>query len=405
MGRITDRWCEIGCKVQGEAARELYRVFYERWIEHTEMLAGLPKERAWIPKPEDVPVNSGGGKLLTQVSTTFGNPSRSSPFGVLGSRSQVVNAPHRLTVVPKMPLGIGVSTPSVRVGNDFFKEIDPAAPPLLAAAAKQTPTYAFAPTGRTGIYRQIEAAIAATRKYMYIEDQYLVDDMPMGALVSMLDLLKQRVKDSGFKKLIVLCTRLDEIKKEFLGQAGSHRRAFVEGLVEAGGDKVVICQYKSNSSLGIDVKPLENSPFYVHSKSWLFDDELLVVGSANCNRRGYSHDSELDFAVYDVEKAAIRELRTKIWLRRLNTETVTKPLGDCDVQDFLSAARYWERPNEFGLILENNRMGIDAFVPDSRPSQIVYETGGFGPAIDVLELAKGAVGGWLWDAVVDPDGT
>lgn len=392
--RIVDRWCEVGCKVQGEAARELYRVFSDRWSEHTEMLAGLPRERAWIPRPEDLSVSAGGGRLITQVSTTFGNPQRASPFSPLGPRQQLVNAPHRIRLLR-----------SVMFGNDFFTEKDPAAPPLLTAAAKQAATYWFAPTGRTGIYHQIQAALTHSREFIYVEDQYLVDDMPMGSLAPMLDLLERRVKDSAFKKLIVLCTRLDEINSEFQGLAGPHRRAFVERLVSAGGDKVVICQYKSNATLGNGLTPPTNSPFYIHSKSWVFDDELLIVGSANCNRRGYSHDSELDFAVYDVEKTAIRDLRASIWLRRLNTETVTKPLGEPAVRDFLSAARYWEKPADYGLILENHRMGIDAFVPNSKPAQIVFETGGYGPVVDVLALGKDAVGAWMWDSVVDPDGT
>jgi phosphatidylserine/phosphatidylglycerophosphate/cardiolipin synthase-like enzyme len=296
-------------------------------------------------------------------------------------------------------------TPAIQIGNDFFTEKDPAATPLVAAAAKQAPTYAFAPNGRTDIYRQIAWALAHTRQFIYLEDQYLVDDMPMGSLDPMLSLLEQRVKDDTFKKLIVLCTRLDEINPEFQGLAGPHRRAFIERLVAAGGDKVVICQYKSNATLGNGLTPTVNSPFYVHSKTWIFDDELLIVGSANCNRRGYSHDSELDFAVYDVENTAIRDLRVRIWLRRLNTETVIRPLTEPDVRDFLSAARYWEKPSDYGLILENHRMGIDAFVPNSKPNQIVYDTGGYGPAVDVLQLTKDAVAAWLWDTVVDPDGT
>jgi len=38
---------------------------------------------------------------------------------------------------------------------------------------------------------------------------------------------------------------------------------------------------------------------YVHSKAWVFDDELAVIGSANCNRRGWESDSEVDAFIFD----------------------------------------------------------------------------------------------------------
>jgi phosphatidylserine/phosphatidylglycerophosphate/cardiolipin synthase-like enzyme len=31
----------------------------------------------------------------------------------------------------------------------------------------------------------------------------------------------------------------------------------------------------------------------------MIDDELAVIGSANCNRRGYEHDSEVNAFVFD----------------------------------------------------------------------------------------------------------
>lgn len=415
--RIKDRWCEVGCKVHGEAARELYRVFYARWCEHTEELRGQPRERSWLPPPDDVHVRSAGGRLLTQAAVTLGRPTRPSPFGVLGQRQQVVNAPHRLTITAPVPVGIspflsggGLVLPATRVGNDFFLERDPVAPPLIAAARRQAEHYrkdgwVLSPEGRTGIYHQVAAALERVRRFVYVEDQYLVDDLPMGRLKSMLDLLIERLRHPGFKKLIVLCTRLDEIDAEFQGLAGPHRRAFVERLTAAGGDKVVICQYKSNAALRNGIEPAQNSPFYIHSKTWIFDDELLIVGSANCNRRGYSHDSELDLAVHDAEKNAVAQLRRKIWLSRLNTEAVSKPLTDREVRDFLAAARYWEKPQDFGLTIENHRIGIDAFVPRSAPDPAVVDNMGYGPVVDVLALAKAGVAEWMWGSVVDPDGT
>ena len=312
-----------------------------------------------------------------------------------------------------MPLSLVLSfvPDSVTVGNDFFAEKDAAAPQLIQAAGRQKPQYASAPwvldpAGRTGIYRQIAKALSKVEKFLYIEDQYLVDDLAMGGLPSMLSLLVDVVKKDSFRKLVILCTRIQDINDEFKGLAAAHRRTFVQQLTAAGGNKVVICQYKSNKALGTGITPDDHSPFYVHSKTWVFDDEFLIVGSANCNRRGYSHDSELDFAVHDADKAAIGALRRKLWLRRLNTEPLKTPLAEADVRDFEGAAKYWEDPDAYGLALESSRkLSLDTLVPNSQPDKIVLDGMGYGPTVDVIALAKASYASWLWDAVVDPDGT
>jgi phosphatidylserine/phosphatidylglycerophosphate/cardiolipin synthase-like enzyme len=227
--------------------------------------------------------------------------------------------------------------------------------------------------------------------------------MPMGSLASMLDLLEQKVKQKGFQKLVVFCTRIAEVNDELMGIAAAHRRVFVQRLVDAGGKNVVFCQYKSNSALGNGLPGPDSAPFYVHSKTWIFDDELLIVGSANCNRRGYSHDSELDLAVYDVEKNAIRELRKRIWLRRLNTEGVATPVTDTEVNDFVSAAeKLWEDPATRKLTIENHRPSVNAFVPVSVVQSALATTW---QAVIRAAVPGAAPDVGLWNSVVDPEGT
>jgi hypothetical protein len=224
----------------------------------------------------------------------------------------------------------------------------------------------------------------------------------------MLELLVEKVREPEFRKLIILCTRIEQIEEEFQFQAGPHRRSFLEQLAEAGGEKVVICQYKSAEAVGIASDAGTAWPFYVHSKTWIFDDELAIVGSANCNRRGYSHDTELDFAVYDPEHEMIADLRRRIWLRRLNTAMVEDPVTAADVEDFLSGARFWERPDEFGLTIENNRMGVDDFmavdIPADRDPDVVDALGwdGLHSYVDPLGSTAEEL---VWNVVLDPEGT
>src|SRR5208337_1953172 len=97
----------------------------------------------------------------------------------------------------------------------------------------------------------------------------------------------------------------------------------------------------TSSSDGQFFRSEGNSPFYVHSKTWIFDDEFLISGSANCNRRGYSHDSELDFAVCSPTTDFVKQTRIRLWRRRLFTEGFkgASPPSDADLADFNAACK------------------------------------------------------------------
>ncbi|HEY8783840.1 MAG TPA: phosphatidylserine/phosphatidylglycerophosphate/cardiolipin synthase family protein [Mucilaginibacter sp.] len=64
---------------------------------------------------------------------------------------------------------------------------------------------------------------------------------------------------------------------------------------------------------------------YVHAKVWVFDDELAIIGSANCNQRGWNFDSEVAAAIYDHEPdpsykipSFAQKLRVKLWAEHLH---------------------------------------------------------------------------------------
>jgi phosphatidylserine/phosphatidylglycerophosphate/cardiolipin synthase-like enzyme len=108
---------------------------------------------------------------------------------------------------------------------------------------------------------------------------------------------------------------------------------------------------------------------YVHSKVLIVDDELAIIGSANCNDRGYVWDSEVNAAVADhpwqspagtrhgrwsvVELGFARKLRIQLWqkyLRRPAEELVDGeaaevhwrvPTGQARIADYLVDGRLW----------------------------------------------------------------
>lgn len=406
--RIEDRWCEVQCRVDaGMTVAHLYNVFYTRWIEHTAVRDRVGAAAWTVPDPAALSRGTAGStRFDAQVCTTYGNPKRATPPPLLipgvTPRTQVVNEPHRVRLSPPTgavasplrllfaPLTTAPAAKLLEVGNDFFTEKAPGAADAIADARKQAGTYASPrDNGHTGIYIALTYAIAQTQEFIYLEDQYLVCDLTMGggALPAMVDVLAAKVGQSQFQKLIILCTRIADIEAQFKHQAWSHRRAFLSRLLAAdpAGTKVTVCQYRSRRDLGAPVPSgadAAGAPWYVHSKTWVFDDQLLAVGSANCNRRGYSHDSELELVLHDPDGTAVRDARKALWLQRLNTQGITTPVTASEIDNAVVGAGVWEDPVKRGLTIENNRtVAPSVFVPSGLPP----------------------IPG-LWDVVIDPDG-
>ncbi len=208
--------------------------------------------------------------------------------------------------------------------------------------------------GEHTIYDLIANAIAVSKRFIYVEDQYLVENTAMhfgGKPVS--TLLADKLRDSSFERLIILIARTEWLNR--LGEFGdvdgnpgprqgwSRRRKFISELQQADYSKVNICTYKANTNLLID----GNYPVHIHSKTWIFDDSFAIFGSANCHRAGYTFLPEADVGVADENVQANRpffahELRVGLWLKHLNGSGST--FKKSDVADFLKAADYWKFP-------------------------------------------------------------
>lgn len=103
---------------------------------------------------------------------------------------------------------------------------------------------------------------------------------------------------------------------------GLAQRQAMQVLFAAGGDRVQV--YELDSPQGL--------PVYVHAKVCVIDDVWAAVGSANVNRRSWTHDSELTAAVLDdtsadeqdeaeddePARAFARELRMALWREHLD---------------------------------------------------------------------------------------
>jgi phosphatidylserine/phosphatidylglycerophosphate/cardiolipin synthase-like enzyme len=92
-----------------------------------------------------------------------------------------------------------------------------------------------------------------------------------------------------------------------------------------------------------------NAPhLYVHAKMAVIDDELMLIGSANCNNRGWETDSELVIASFEDDggtSAAAGRLRMALWAHHLDVppSAVADPVNSRQLWDTAStrhACRY-----------------------------------------------------------------
>lgn len=148
--------------------------------------------------------------------------------------------------------------------------------------------------------REVEAlnlaAIAAARRTIYLENQYL-------ASRTLVDALAKRLQEPDGPEIVIVMPRNSESRLEEQSM-DSARYRLLRMLWEA--DEYL--------RLGVYWPVTEgDTPVYVHSKVLVIDDRLLRIGSSNLNNRSMGFDSECDVAVEaDPDIAEHHDVRTAI---------------------------------------------------------------------------------------------
>jgi phosphatidylserine/phosphatidylglycerophosphate/cardiolipin synthase-like enzyme len=143
-------------------------------------------------------------------------------------------------------------------------------------------------------------------KYIYIEDQYLVN-------VEVASHLNQKIKESNFSTLILAIQDSKETQDILIPdrKRGDFWNALLKDTSQLEKDKV--------SLVLIDAANAKKGNYHagLHAKTLIVDDELAIIGSGNVNRRSFTHDSETSVIIFDRSSAAqpsfAKELRMKIW--------------------------------------------------------------------------------------------
>lgn len=184
--------------------------------------------------------------------------------------------------------------------------------------------------------------IANAEKYIYIEDQYLVN-------VEVASQLNQKIKESNFSTLILAIQDSKETQDILIPdrKRGDFWNALLKDTNDAQKDKV--------SLVLVDTAKAKSGNYHagLHAKTLIVDDEIAIVGSANVNRRSFTHDSETSLIVFDdpndLRIPFAQNLRMKIW-----KEFATK----ASLPDSIIAS--WE---QYAKILMNQNMHQLALTP------------------------------------------
>jgi phosphatidylserine/phosphatidylglycerophosphate/cardiolipin synthase-like enzyme len=157
---------------------------------------------------------------------------------------------------------------------------------LLRSYPRRRPNYPFAPDGERSVARGYAKVLARARRLVYVEDQYLWSR-------DVARIFAAALRRSPSLRLIAVVPRYVDQEGRFnflaslLGQNTAWRM-----VVEAGGERVQL----------FDLENEAGRPVYLHAKVCVVDDVWAAVGSANLNRRSWTHDSELTAAILDEQR-------------------------------------------------------------------------------------------------------
>jgi phosphatidylserine/phosphatidylglycerophosphate/cardiolipin synthase-like enzyme len=203
------------------------------------------------------------------------------------------------------------------------------------------------------IQRGLIAAIDHARRFIYMEDQYLINPDAARHLKAALARIDH----------LTIVLSASDINSD-TPCIWTYRRDFVDeltsGLSPAQAAKVRLFQLVSPpvpaapppcSTSGRSFTPTFGRHTYVHAKCWVFDDELAVIGSANCNRRGWQHDSEIDAFIFDDsaprrrgELTFAQKMRMDLWSEHLDRPAST-------FEDGVASASAWLSPGTSARVL------------------------------------------------------
>lgn len=347
-GFSDEPYHDVHAKIEGPAVVDLNKTFVQRWNNHP---VRNGEGRPELPT-SDPPINQDAGSHYVQVTRTF--PSK----------------------------------------GDLFP---------------------FALNGDFGTLGSVRRAIQRAQRYIYLEDQYAVPydgPIPFDANEDSLGVLTDLVAAlQRIEYLIIVVPNHITVPVSDL-----YRYRFFKALRDAAPDKVFVYYLQQAGDAAAssgepegDIEApvpiylpddlpqaqsiMHSTPsgqgkykheIYVHSKVWIVDDVYAKIGSANCNRRSFTCDTEADIhvidgAVHDGARRDVRAFRERLWGEHLGFWGCGNAVRGNELADPTHALHFWKNPPR-GAHIAPYDVERGKSDPDNRFTQR------------------------LWRQVIDPDG-
>jgi hypothetical protein len=210
--------------------------------------------------------------------------------------------------------------------------------------ASRYSSYTWCDHGEYTVWASYLNAIKAARRFIYIEDQYLVpfgwpvwfehptdrtghsvpENSRMTTLRQRSDIIYQlgQAICRGVKVAVVVPESIGDADPvvgrvwDFQRQVGAHYLASLALSPRA---------RRNNGEFIYASLQVNNSSYFVHSKVMLCDDELVMIGTANINRRSMTHDTEIHLAIIDSVNEFALSTRRKLLSEHFDDDSLDNP--------------------------------------------------------------------------------
>lgn len=188
-------------------------------------------------------------------------------------------------------------------------------------------------------------SILGARRFIYMEEQYLTNECAAKAIRRVLPRLSH----------VTILIPPSEITD--LPGVWRRRRTFIDAITKNNPHAGKLRVYTRTAAPGSCVR--DNGPhLYVHAKMAVMDDEVMLIGSANCNNRGWETDSELVVAAFEEPEAAgstsVARLRAALWSHHLG-----QPVAS--LRDPVRSRELWDTASTRKVCLYDPAAGKDKF--------------------------------------------
>jgi phosphatidylserine/phosphatidylglycerophosphate/cardiolipin synthase-like enzyme len=168
-------------------------------------------------------------------------------------------------------------------------------------------------TQRDDIWRGYHRIIARSRRFLYLENQYFSQPELADAIV------RQVQSSPGMIVIVAVGTGTDDLQAVD-PKADAFKRAIQQALVDGTNNAFALRleffkRLQALSSTFLRIYTVQYPGGTIHSKFILGDDEVLSVGSANANPRGFIFDTEVNVVVDHPE--SVSSFRHALWAHNL----------------------------------------------------------------------------------------